>query len=67
MTTHTMTRDTHTARIQLILKRRENSLGQFFRDVGVHVVARVIRRLTRINVETRSGAEIVRVCFAGDV
>lgn len=62
-----MTGNTDPPGIQLLGEFRENSLRQLFRNIGIHVVARVVRCLTRIDVETRAGAEIVRVCFAGDV
>jgi hypothetical protein len=45
----------------------EDSLGQFFGDIAVHVVAGVVGGFSGVDVEAGSGAEIVCVVFALDV
>lgn len=66
MSSHAMTRNTNSLRIQL-WKRRENRLGQFVCDVCVHIVAGVVGRLGCVDVEARSRSEVVRVVFAFNV
>jgi hypothetical protein len=58
MSTHTMSRNAHARRIELFLKRFEDCRGQFLRDVAVHLVALVVRRVGRIDVESSSRAEV---------
>lgn len=66
MSTHTMTRDAHSIRINL-RKRLKNRLGQFLRDISVHVIASVVGSLCSIDVEPSSGAKVVCVVFAFDI
>ena len=66
MSSHTMTCNANSLRIQL-RKRRENRLGQFVRDICVHIVAGVVGRLGCVDVESRSRPEVVRVVFAFNV
>lgn len=66
MSTHTVSRDTDSVGVNL-RERFEDRLGQFFRNVGVHVIAGVVGGLGSVDVETRSGAEIVCVVFALNV
>lgn len=66
VSTHTVTGDADTAGIQLG-ESIENSLGQFFSDIAVHVIAVVVGRLCGVNVETGSRAEVVCIIFALDV
>lgn len=61
-----MSRNTNSLRVQL-RKCRKNRLGQFVRDVSVHVVASVVGRLGCVDVEARSRAEVVGVVFALNV
>ena len=66
MSSHTMTCNANSLRIQL-RKRRENRLGQFVCDICVHIVAGVVGRLGCVDVESRSRPEVVRVVFAFNV
>lgn len=66
MPTHTVTRDAHSAGVDL-RKRLEDRLGQFVRDVSVHVVAGVVGSLGSVDVKASSGAKVVSVVFAFDV
>lgn len=66
MSSHTMTCNANSLRIQL-RKRRENRLGQFVRDICVHIVAGVVGRLGCVDVESRSRSKVVRVVFAFNV
>lgn len=65
MATHAVTSNADPAAVQN-LEVREKCLRQLLRDVGVHVVALVVRRLGRIDVETGAAAEIIRIVFALD-
>jgi hypothetical protein len=62
-----MPRNTHTTTIQLLRERREDSLGQFFSDVAVHVVPGVVGSFGGVDVEACARAEVVGVVFALDV
>jgi hypothetical protein len=66
MTAHTMTRDPDPTGVEL-REHPENGLGQLLRHIGVHVVAIVVGRLGRVDVEAGAGAEVVGVVFAFDV
>lgn len=66
MSTHAVTCNADTARIQL----RESSkygLGQLLRHIGVHVVSSIVRSLGSVDVETGSSPEVPGVVFALDV
>lgn len=63
MPTHTVTSDAHPLSIQ-IGKSSEDSLGQLFGNIAVHIIANVIRRLCGVDVEPGTGAEIVCIILA---
>lgn len=66
MAAHTVARDANPARIQLG-ECVENSLGQLLRHVGVHVIPVVVGGFGGVDVEARSGAEVVGIVFAFNV
>lgn len=66
VTPHTMSRNANPTLVQL-RKRLKDRLGEFLGDVGVHVIALVIRGLCRVDVEASAGAEVPGVVFAFDV
>lgn len=61
-----MSRNTYPPVIEL-RERRKDRPGQLLGDVGVHVIAGVVGRLDCVDVEARSGAEVVGVVFTLDV
>ena len=65
MSTHTMPEDTNPLAIEL-LEILENGVGQLGRDVAVHFIPLVPRRLGSVEVETRAGAEVICVILALD-
>jgi hypothetical protein len=67
MPTHTMTRNTNPARINLLAKRLEDCRWQFLGYVAVHIVPFVVRRECGVDIEAGAGAEVVCVVFALDV
>ena len=66
MSTHAVAGDTHAAGVQLG-ESIEDSLGQFFGDVAVHVIAGVVRRLSGVDIEAGTGAKVVSIVLALDV
>lgn len=66
MTTHTVTSNTNTTRIKL-RESSKDSLRQLVGDVAVHIIAGIVRSLCSVDVETRAGAEIIRIILAFDV
>lgn len=66
MTTHTVTRNANTARVDLV-KCREDGLGKLFRDVAVHLVALVPWGLGGVDVEACTATEIVGVVLTLDL
>ena len=62
---HAVAGDADPAAVQN-LKVREQRLGQLLRDVGVHVVALVIGRVCRVDVEPGATTKIVSIVFALD-
>lgn len=66
MPSHTMSCNTNPPVIEL-RERRKNRLGQLLGDVGVHVIAGVVGCFGCVDVEARSGAEIVGVVFTLDI
>jgi hypothetical protein len=66
MSTHAVTGDTHTASIQLG-EGIEDSLGQFFGNIAIHVIARVVGGLSGIDVEASTRTEVIRIILALDV
>jgi len=57
MSAHAVSRDTDSAPVELLEGRKE-SFRKFFGNVRVHVVALVVRLLSRVDVEARAGSEI---------
>lgn len=66
MSTHTVASDAHPLSIQ-IGKSSEDSLGQLFGDIAVHIITSVIRLLCGVDVKTGTGAEIVCIILACNV
>lgn len=66
MPTHTMTRNTNPARINLLFKGFKDCRGQFFGYVAVHIVPFVVGRECSVDIEPGAGAEVVCVVFALD-
>lgn len=65
MTSHTVTRNTNTAGIQL-WKHSEDSFRQLFSYIAVHIVATIIRSLSGIHVEASAGSEVPRIVLSLD-
>ena len=65
MSTHTMPEDTDPLAIDL-LEILEDGLGELGRDVAVHLIPLVPRRLGSIEIEAGAGAEIVGIVLALD-
>lgn len=66
VSTHTVTSDTNPASIQL-RESIKDSLGQFFSDVAVHVIASIVRCLSGIHVEASTRAKVICIVLALDV
>lgn len=66
MTTHTMTRDTNSTRIQL-RECLEDGLGQFLRHIGIHVIPIVIGGFGSVDVEAGSSTKVICIIFTLDV
>jgi hypothetical protein len=66
VTTHAVTSNADSAAVKL-LEVREQSFWELLGDVGIHVVALIPRLLGRVDVETSTGSEIVRIVLALDL
>lgn len=66
MSPHTMPRNADPARIQLF-KLREQRLRQLLCDIAVHLIPLAPRLPCRIDVEARTGPEVVAFVFAFDL
>ena len=63
MSTHTVPKDTDPLAIDL-LEILEDGLGELGRDVAVHLIPLVPRRLGSIEIEAGAGAEIICIILA---
>lgn len=65
MSTHTMPKDTDSLAIDL-LEILEDGVGELGRDVAVHLIPLVPRRLGSVEIEAGAGAEIVCIILPLD-
>lgn len=66
MTTHTVARNAHPARIQL-RERLKHNARQLLRNIAVHIIALVVRGLGSIHVKARARTKVISFILALDV
>lgn len=66
MTTHTVPCNAHAARIQL-WERLKHHARQLLRNIAVHIITLVIRRLGGIHVKARARTKVISFILALDV